>query len=161
MTTITIMSAATCLVWIIGQDICKRVVPLYALLGLGISVITQKSFFDALVPATVMFVVMAGLQKLYHLWRGSTGLGGGDIKLFAVLAPWVSYNDWGVWLISAGLAGIVFHSVAQAACKHMSAKRFIGDQGCRRREHSVLQTKIPFTPAIILGFLIAISMAQR
>lgn len=75
--------------------------------ALAVRWLDDAALVEALVGAGVAVAAAWGLKALFHAATGRDGLGWGDVKFLGVagllLRPW----EWPVYLILAGLAGVV------------------------------------------------------
>jgi leader peptidase (prepilin peptidase) / N-methyltransferase len=95
-----------------------------AIFGLIIA-IAQFRFgaIDHLIGAMVGFIVLWGFAKLYKLWRGIDGLGGGDARLMAACGAWVGWQGLpSVLLWGAGLGLLSAFVLAAFGQLTLSAK---------------------------------------
>lgn len=79
--------------------------------------LTGQSFAMGVLSAAVMLVLMGGIGWIYQRLRGVSGVGGGDLKLFAALAAW-----WGL----DGVVAIVLCSSIITVAWQLIWRRFKG-----------------------------------
>ncbi len=87
--------------------------------GLLLCPLLGTSRLDALLGAAGGWLLLEGIRRGYRRWRGVDGLGGGDVKLAAMLGAWLGWQGvmltfllgsfvgaaWGLALASRGRAG--------------------------------------------------------
>lgn len=86
------------------------------LLGLGfvaslVGVIPHVSWMDSLLGITMGVVILYAPAKIFEYAKGVAGLGGGDIKLLAMIGAWTSVEGVIFTLFFAALAGFVMSLV--------------------------------------------------
>ncbi len=96
---------------------------------------SQNLLFSALSAACVLFV-LGGLALLFLRIRGTSGIGGGDLKLLAALAAW-----WGV----LGVFYIVWWASIGTVIWNLLWRRFKGLSP---------EAEWPFGPAIVVAALL-------
>jgi leader peptidase (prepilin peptidase)/N-methyltransferase len=62
---------------------------------------------DAVIGAVGGFVVLWGVQRLYLALRGVEGLGGGDVKLAAMLGAWLGWQGVVLTFLFGSFVGVV------------------------------------------------------
>ncbi len=131
---------------IVFIDIEHRIIPdglsiggcLWCILCAGL--FPQLDFFNIILGAVIGFGVFALFAWGYKKITGRDGLGGGDIKLLAMLGAFV--GPLGVWITI--IVSSVFGSIFGIIWALVS-----------RKEQGLLKVAIPFGPFLILGALIA------
>lgn len=98
---------------IIAADFEERIIPdaaLLPLLALGMiwHGLVGDGYGDGLAAGTLLFVSSFGLQWGYRRLRGFDGLGGGDVKFFAVAGFYLGLAGSAGFLVETGLLGLVF-----------------------------------------------------
>jgi leader peptidase (prepilin peptidase)/N-methyltransferase len=76
-------------------------------LGLLASLVTPLAFRDALIGSAGGFFLLWGIAWGYHRLTGVEGMGGGDIKLAALLGAFLGWSGFLLALFLASLAGAV------------------------------------------------------
>lgn len=122
--------------------------PLVALVlatGLGFSALSRLA---PVAPADALIGIAAGGGALWALravhagLRGVTGLGLGDVKLFAAAAAWVGWQ---------GLPDLLL-----IAC--LTTLGAVGVARLRTRDHSWRRPRLPFGPGLVIALYVAVLM---
>jgi leader peptidase (prepilin peptidase)/N-methyltransferase len=95
------------------------------------------SFLDSLLGAAVGAAFIYGAGAIYLRWRGTEGMGFGDVKLMAMVGAFLGVKLTVVTIFTASLAGSVFGLttvlVVWLKRTHRFAKRFADAAAARRR----------------------------
>ena len=108
--------------------------------------------------ASVGFLVFYGFAWLYWFLTKRSGLGGGDIKLLAMLGAFIGVAG----IFSTVLVSSVLGSVFGVGSALLDRRRRVGDSGVARpvdegedselaQQDSVLRTAIPYGPFLVIG----------
>lgn len=124
-------------------DFEHRLIPdVLSLSGLAIGLLTSWAvpnlgIFQAMLGAGFGFAIFFSLAWIYQRWFGRMGLGGGDIKLLAMLGSFLGPSGViSVLLISSITGSIV--GILWAMIK---------------KEKQIMKTSIPYGPFLVLGAL--------
>jgi leader peptidase (prepilin peptidase)/N-methyltransferase len=104
-------------------------------------VIPELSFFSALTGALVGAAVFQGISWVYQKWSGRLGMGGGDVKLMAMI---------GAFLGLEALPWVILLSATLGTLAGMIMVLVIG----QRREGTWRALPIPYGPFLATGALI-------
>lgn len=90
--------------------------------GLGATaLLADRTIFDAIIGATVGFLVLWGVGAAYRRIRGISGLGGGDPILFAALGAWVGWMGLPSVLLWACIAGLSWVAARRMAGRPLAS----------------------------------------
>ena len=127
-------------------DLELRIIPdrlslLGVVIGIGTSFFSGLSgVISSLEGAALGFAVFYSLAWVYQKWSGKSGLGGGDIKLLAMLGAFLGpAGVFSTILISSVLGSII--GITWALYEK------------RRQTQSLMQFAIPYGPFLVLGGL--------
>ena len=84
--------------------------PLIAL-GLSVSLLLQRQPGEHLLASCGGYLLLWGIETIYKQFRGRSGLGLGDAKLFAAAGAWLGWRPLGFVLLLACAGGIVWLAV--------------------------------------------------
>lgn len=118
---------------------------------LSVTKVIQVSPLSAVTGVCTIWLVTSSIMLLYDKFRKHPGLGGGDVKLFAAVMPWVGVEKMHFLILLSCLAGvgiILWFRLFGRTDRH-------GRDVCELRS----QGYIPFGPAICMSafFLFLIS----
>ncbi len=113
-----VFSAAMIVVTLIDYD--ERIIPDVitwpgTALGILASLITPVTFIDSLVGAVVGFTMLWAIAWGYRKATGVDGMGGGDVKLAAMLGAFLGWQGLLLTVFLASAAGTVVGAVLMAA----------------------------------------------
>jgi leader peptidase (prepilin peptidase)/N-methyltransferase len=94
--------------------------------------ISTPPLLDAAAGAVLGYLGLAAIGWAYHRLRGREGLGLGDAKLFAAAGAWLGAGQLPLFLLVAGVMGLVM--------------------ALARRQELRAETEVPFGPALALAF---------
>lgn len=75
---------------------------LLARAGVGVSL------HDAILAVVAGYLLLWGVDRVFQVWRGRAGLGGGDMKLVAALGAWLGWEILPGVLLGACCAAVLF-----------------------------------------------------
>jgi len=103
----------------------------------------QITWYDSLIGVIggggILYIVAAGFEKL----TGKEGMGGGDIKLLAMIGAWMGWRAIPLIILISSLTGSIIGVVALL----MAGKG--------------LRTRIPFGPFLVIGTLVYLFFGSR
>lgn len=110
---------------------------------LSVTKVTQITPLSSVTGVCIIWLITSSIMLLYEKLRGHPGLGGGDVKLFAAVIPWIGVEKMHFLILSSCLTGVVF----------MLWFRLSGNAGRHNRDVCELRSQgyIPFGPAICLS----------
>ncbi len=139
-------------------DLDHRIIPdKLSLTGVGIGLLSALfipgvHFLDALIGGGVGFLAFYLPALVYEKWTGRMGLGGGDIKLLAMLGTFVGVS--GVFLTV--LVSSVLGSLIGLLVGWVQRKR----EGAHEGTVPLLKVSIPYGPFLVIGGLYAYLLAD-
>lgn len=80
---------------------------LLALSGLGAGLIAPETLIDRVAGLACGYAALAAIGFIYRRLRNRTGLGGGDIKLFAAIGTWLGWQNLPLVLLLSGALGLL------------------------------------------------------
>ncbi len=84
------------------------------LAGLGVCALLERwSLADHALGAALGYLAFRAVAIFYQVWRGRTGLGGGDAKLLAAAGAWLGWQALPWVVLAASLAGIAAALIAR------------------------------------------------
>jgi len=104
------------LAWIdAGHMMLPDVLTLPLLLaGLGFTFVLEPwDMLDHAVGAVAGYVAFRAIASIYQVWRGRSGLGGGDARLLAAAGAWLGWQALPWVVFEAALAGIAATLIAR------------------------------------------------
>jgi len=112
-------------------------------LGLLVSLIFKDiKWYDSLIGAIVGGGMLYIVAEGYFLLTGREGMGGGDIKLLAMIGAWMGWKAIPKIILISSLTGIIIGGTAL----------LLTQKG--------MKTKIPFGPFLVLGALVYLFFQQ-
>lgn len=126
-------------------DLDHRIIPDELSLGglvLGLltsGLVQDLGFVPAAIGSAVGFGIFYGFAWLYLRYSGRSGLGGGDIKLLAMLGSFLGTTGVFTTILISSITGSVIGIV----------------WGLAQRQKKVMATAIPYGPFLVLGALYA------
>lgn len=86
---------------------------LLAFSGLATALIAPQTFMDRFAGLACGYAALAAISFIYRRLRNRTGLGGGDIKLFAAIGAWIGWQNLPLVLLLSGALGLLSAIVMQ------------------------------------------------
>jgi leader peptidase (prepilin peptidase)/N-methyltransferase len=118
----------------------------------------QLGWFGAFFGAALGFVVFYGFAWLYWFLTKRSGLGGGDIKLLAMLGAFVGVSGIFSTILVSSVLGSIFGVASALMDRRKSAAKRLQAQGPSdeggveiEQQDSVLRTAIPYGPFLVIG----------
>jgi len=105
----------------------------------GYEIKWYDSIFGVLAGGGILYLIAVGFQKL----TGKEGMGGGDIKLLAMIGAWMGWRSLPLVILISSLTG----SIIGAAALILAGKG--------------LRTRIPFGPFLVIGAIIYLFFGAR
>jgi leader peptidase (prepilin peptidase) / N-methyltransferase len=84
-------------------------------------VATEPAMIDRIIGGSAGFLLLWAIARLYRIWRGRDGMGGGDPKLLGAIGCWLGWQDLPVVLFGASLAGLILVVLDIARGRQVSA----------------------------------------
>jgi len=86
---------------------------LLAFSGLATAVIAPETLIDRVAGLACGYAALAAIGFIYRRLRNRTGLGGGDIKLFAAIGAWLGWQNLPLLLLLSGALGLLSAIIMQ------------------------------------------------
>lgn len=137
------------------------------LLGLGFAALTQAPIvWDAALGATLGGGLLWAVARGYRGLTGRDGMGGGDVKLLAMIGAFLGWRGVPVALFVAAVAGSVVGLVAMARqgadlrLKAAADKYGLAQLVTMARQGAGLRLVLPFGPFLALGALVSLAAGE-
>ncbi|MEE9441401.1 MAG: A24 family peptidase [candidate division Zixibacteria bacterium] len=111
---LSILFGIVCIADFKFQIIPNNLLVIYSILGIFLAIIPhQPSFFDSILGGIFGFVLFLGIEWIGSIVFRKPAMGGGDIKLAAVLGLFVGWQGIFITLFIGAILGLLYVSVAK------------------------------------------------